>query len=198
MYLVFDVTGREKAADFKAPFSNTKAWPKLMHVSWIVLNAELKPLEDFDYIVSLEEGETYTEDMLKYGKLDAEDIEKKSTPIEKILADFNASMDKAEYVVAHNYSGNSNILAAEFLRNTKDLKLFKKPSICIMQEGTYYCKIPSRRDGYKWPSLSELHAVCFQTTYTPPNNARADVIASARCFIKMMKSGALEDYFDVD
>jgi DNA polymerase III epsilon subunit-like protein len=198
MYLIFDVTGIEKANDYKAPFSNTKAWPKLMHISWILLDVNLKPLEDYDYVVALEEGETYSDESLKYGKLDQEDIQKKAKPIEKILSDFNETMEKTEYVVAHNYLGNSNILAAEFLRNTVELKLFKKPSICIMQEGTYYCKIPSRRDGYKWPSLTELHAVCFQTTYTPPNNARADVIAAARCFIKMMKSGALEDFFEED
>ena len=53
-----------------------------------------------------------------------------------------------------------------------------------------------RPGGYKWPTLSELHAACFNSAYTPANNARADVIAAARCFIKLMKSGQLEDLFD--
>lgn len=54
-----------------------------------------------------------------------------------------------------------------------------------MEEGTYYCKIPNKGGGYKWPTLNELHGFCFQKGYSPGNNARADVIAAARCFIKM-------------
>lgn len=65
-----------------------------------------------------------------------------------------------------------------------------------MEEGTYYCKIPAKGGGYKYPTLPELHASCFGQTYGPANNARADVIAAARCFIKLKKTGKLEDIFE--
>ncbi len=195
MYLVFDVSGVEKPKEFKANFSDIHLWPKVVHVSWIVLDKDLKPLEDFDFIVNREDRK-YTSAILNFAKIDDDDIEKKSTPIDVILNKFNESLEKCQYVVAHNMAININMLAAEYLRNTIEVKVFKKEPICIMQEGTYITKIPTKYGTYKWPSLVELHAALFNSTFTPPNNARADVIASARCFIKMMKAGHLEDFFE--
>ena len=91
---------------------------------------------------------------------------------------------------------NESVVAAEYIRSGIDNPMFRTERICLMQESTYFCKIPNRRGSYKWPSLTELHAICFQQRYSPANNARADVIATARCFIKLMKTGQLEDLFD--
>jgi len=195
MYLVFDVSGVEKPKEFKASFSDIHLWPKVVHVSWILLDKDLKPIEDFDFIVNREDRK-YTSAILNFAKIDDDDIEKKSAPIDVILNKFNESLEKCQYVVAHNMAININMLAAEYLRNTIEVKVFKKEPICIMQEGTYITKIPTKYGTYKWPSLVELHAALFNSTFTPPNNARADVIASARCFIKMMKAGHLEDFFE--
>ena len=195
MYLIFDCSGSEKVKDYKIPFSNYFSWPKVVHLSWIVLNSEFKPVEDFDCILT-GEGRTISEDAAKFAKIDPEDIEKKGIDVEKALEAFNKSVEKSEYIFAHNLNSNENILAAEFMRNTMDIPMFKKERFCLMQEGTYFCKLPSKTGGYKWPTLPELHAACFHTTYTPANNARADVIAAARCFIKLMKSGKLEDLFE--
>jgi DNA polymerase III epsilon subunit-like protein len=195
MYLIFDVSGTEKPKEYKANFSDIHLWPKLVHVSWILLDKDLKPMEDFDYIVR-KEDRAYSKAVMNFAKIDEEDIEKKGKPIEEILLKFNESLDKCQYLIAHNKNINANILAAEYLRNTIEIKHFKKEPICIMQEGTYITKLPTKYGTFKWPSLVELHAALFNSTFTPPNNARADVIAAARCFIKMMKSGHLEDFFE--
>ncbi|HMP29124.1 MAG TPA: hypothetical protein PKD85_05975 [Saprospiraceae bacterium] len=195
MYLIFDVSGTEKPKEYKANFSDIHLWPKLVHVSWILLDKDLKPIEDFDYIVN-KEDRAYSSAVMNFAKIDDEDIEKKGKPILEILEKFNESLEKCNYVIAHNININSNILAAEYLRNTVDVKIFKKESICIMHEGTYITKLPTKYGTFKWPSLVELHAALFNSTFTPPNNARADVIASARCFIKMMRAGHLEDLFE--
>jgi len=197
MYLIFDCTGNEKVKDYRVPFSNTFSWPKLVHLSWILLDSNFKPIEDFDCIIK-DDSLKITDEVAKFAKIDMEDVEKKGIEVEKALAAFNSSVEKCQYIFAHNLSNNENLLAAEFIRNTIDIAMFKKDRFCLMQEGTYFCKIHSKTGGYKWPSLPELHAACFNTTYTPPNNARADVIAAARCFIKLMKSGKLEDIFEDD
>jgi len=144
-YLIFDCSPIDKPKDYKAPFTDTFAWPRLMHLSWIVLDKDFKPKEDFDCIID-PEGFKLTKTIQKRVKIDN--------------------------------------------------PMFRKERICLMQESTYYCKIPNRRGSYKWPSLTELHAICFQQRYAPANNARADVIAAARSFIKLMKIGQLEDLFD--
>ena len=195
MYLIFDCTPISKPINLKAPFTETSQWPRLLHISWILLNEEFKPIEDFDCVVKPESG-TLSEDTLKWSRLDQEDIEKKGVEVEYILNKFNESVDKALYIFAHNLKTQESVLAAEYIRNTIDQNLFLKDRFCLMEEATYYCKLPSKTGGYKWPSLSELHAVCFNTTFTPSGNARADVIAAARCFIKLMKTNQLQDLFE--
>ena len=195
MYLIFDCSSISKPLNAKAPFSDTFAWPRLLHLSWILLNEEYKPIEDFDCIVK-PDGFNIDDNVLKYAKIDQEDIDKKGADIEEILEKFNASIEKAEFVFSHNQNFNENIVAAEYIRKTKSINLFKKERFCLMQESTYYCKLPSKIGGYKWPSLNELHSACFNHGYSPSNNARADVIAAARCFIKLKKIGQLDDLFE--
>ncbi|MBC7885585.1 MAG: 3'-5' exonuclease [Saprospiraceae bacterium] len=195
MYLIFDCSAIAKPTNYKAPFSDTFAWPRLIHLSWILLNSEYKPIEDFDCIVK-PDGFTIDENVEKNAHIDADDIVKKGAPLEEILDKFSASVDKAEYIFAHNLSYNENVVGAEYIRKVKSINMFKKERYCLMQESTYYCKLPAKGGGYKWPTLNELHATCFNHGYKPTNNARADVIAAARCFIKLKKTGQLEDLFE--
>jgi hypothetical protein len=195
MYLIFDVSATGTPGNYKAPFSDTFNWPRMIHISWIVLDKAFKPIGDFDRIVK-PDGFTFTEEIQKKSKIDSEDIEKKAVPISEILESFNQSVSQCEYVFSHNLNFNENILAAEYIRQSLDIQMFKKERFCLMQESTYYCKLASKNGGYKWPTLSELHATCFNSTYTPLNNARADVIAAARCFIKLMRGNHLEDLFE--
>lgn len=195
MYLIFDVSGTAQKPDFKANFTDTKAWPRLMHISWIMLDKEYKPMEDYDFI-AIPEGFEFDEKSMTKAILDAEDIEKKSKPLDEILDKFSESVDKVEYVFAHNLNYNENILGAEYVRLKKSINLFKKSRFCLMEEGTYYCKLKGFGAKYKYPTLPELHAKCFGTAFNPVGNARADVIAATRCFIKMMKLGQLDDLFE--
>lgn len=195
MYLIFDVSPIAKVTNYKASFTDVNAWPRLAHISWIVLGEDLKPIEDFDNIV-VGNPIKFDEEIKKNLKIDDEDIRKKGASLEEILKSFNTSVSKVKYVFSHNLNYNQNILAAEYLRQMMPLDLFKLDRYCLMQEGTHFAKLPARGGGYKWPSLSELHAACFHTSYAPVNNARADVIAATRCFIKLKKNGTLEDIFD--
>ena len=197
MYLIFDCTADEKVKDYKVPFSDTFAWPKLVHLSWILLGEDMKPIEDFDGIVD-DEMLKITPGIMKSSKIDTEDIEKKKIPTRDLLSKFNESVEKCTYIFSHNLALNENVLAAEFMRQSHPIGMFKKERFCLMQESTYYCKLPSKFGGYKWPSLTELHGTCFNSVYTPPNNARADVIAATRCFIKLMRGNHLQDLFEKD
>ena len=160
-----------------------------------LLNEEYKPVKDYDCIV-IPDGFNIDKNIEKYAKLEPEEITNKGEKLEDILQQFAQSIDNTEYIFAHNLSLCENVVAAEFLRKGISHNLFKTERFCLMQESTYYCKIPSRSGGYKWPTLRELHATLFNTGYSPSGNARADVIAAARSFIKMMKLGQLEDLFD--
>jgi len=195
MYLIFDVSSIDKPKNWKAPFSDTFSWPRMIHISWIILNKELKPIKDYDCIIQ-PEGFSINETIEKRCRIEKKELDDKGEKLTDVLQQFNTSLKDAEYLFAHNMNFNENVLAAEYLRQGIDHDLFKKERYCLMQESTFYCKIPSKSGGYKWPSLTELHATIFKQRFSPAGNARADVIAASRCFIALMKIGAFEDIFD--
>jgi len=195
MYLILDVTPTEKPKNYKAPFSETSAWPRMQHISWIVIGEDLKPIEDFDCVIK-PEGYKVTAAMNKYGKIEADEREKKETALDDVLVHFTKSVEKADYIIAHNANMTACVLAAEYMRKGEHPTIFSKEHICLMQETTYYCKISNNRGGYKWPSLTELYAVLFKQRYAPANNARADVIAAARSFIMLYKIGEMDEILE--
>ncbi len=195
MYLIFDCSGINKPKNWKAPFSDTFAWPRMIHLSWIILDKELNPIDDYDHII-IPEGFSFDSNIEKFCRIDQDDIDNKGAPLEKVLEAFEKSLQQVDFVFAHNMNFNENVIAAEFLRKGIKHSLFQKERFCIMQESTFFCKLPSKTGGYKWPSLTQLHSIIFQKSYSPPNNARADVIAATRCFKALMISGQFEDLFD--
>ena len=136
---------------------------------------------------------------MKYARIDQEDIDQNSDDLYKmVLNKFNESVEQAEYVFAHNLNVNLGIVGAEMVRHEITNNLNYSENICLMQESTFYCKIPKQKNkgkGFKWPTLNELHDKIFKKGYHPGNNARADALASTRCFMALMKIGFLEDVF---
>ncbi len=195
MYLIFDCSGIDKPKSWKAPFSDTFNWPRIIHMSWIILDKSLNPIDDYDQII-IPEGFSFSKDIQKRCHIDQEDIDEKGAPLEDVLNAFEKCLSQAEHVIAHNMNFNENTLAAEFLRKGIRHSLFLKDRICLMQESTFFCKIPNKGRGYKWPTLTELHSIIFKKAFSPPNNARADVIAATRCFKALMMAGQLDDLFD--
>lgn len=195
MYLIFDATGIGKAKSFRAPVEEIHNWPRMIHLSWILLGEDLKPIEDFNCLIK-PSGFKLTETIAKRCQITEEAVMEKGEKIEDVLEQFKASVLKAKYVFAHNLNLNENIVGAEYIRANMRHKLHYANSHCLMLEGTYYCKIKSKAGGYKWPSLQEMHTIFFNKGYSPSNNARADVIAATRCFIALMKVRAFEDLLD--
>ncbi len=194
-YLIYDISANGKPKDYNAPFSDTFSWPRMLHISWIILDEDLKLVEDYDCIIN-PDGFAIDEKMQKMVHLDEEDIKSKSSSLEEILDQFDKSVNTVEYTICHNLNSQQNILAAEYIRKNRQPQHFKTEGVCLMREATYYCKLPNKRGGYKWPSLQELYATLFNQKYSPSNNARADTIAATRAFKKLMLLGELQDVFD--
>jgi len=194
MYLVFDASANGRPRSYKAPLDDTAAWPNLMHLSWILLDKDLKPIEDYNVLIK-PEGYSPTEAALKSHHLDEEKIRNSPDTLEATLAKFSESVKKSKYLFAHNLQYNEGVIGSEYYRKSITSPLIAAEKFCLMHEATYFCKLPGKR-GYKWPSLQEMHSLMFKQGFTPSGHARADVIAASRCFIYLMKTGALEDLFD--
>lgn len=194
MYLIFDTSANGKPKTWKASYTDSFNWPRMIHCSWIILDDNYKPIKDYNCLIK-PDGFTITEDTAKKA---GEELSKfdSGDPLEEVLEKFKESVEEVQYIFSFNLDFNENIIAAEYHRLGQKNPLLYTDKFCLMQESTWYCKIPGRGGKYKWPSLNELHAICFQQKYSPAGNARADVIAASRCFIKLIKTGQLEDVFD--
>lgn len=194
MYLLFDATPNGKPRNTKRYTIDDFQWPNLIHVSWILLDENFKPIEDYDAKIK-PDGFVVTAPNLKKARLEREDLDK-GEKVEDVLKAFNATLAKAKFVFAHNLEFQENTLSVEYERKHIPNKLISSNSYCLMHETTWFCKIPGRDGTYKWPSLTELYATLFNQKYTPAGNARADVIAAARSFILLAKGGKLDDIFE--
>ena len=193
MYLIFDSSANGKPKSYKAPLDDLFNWPRLLHLSWILLDNNLKPIKDYDCIIQ-PKGFTPTEDALKQHSISEEDINNRGEDIKEVLEIFSSSVQSSQYIFSHNLNYNEGIVGSEFYRASLPSPLISADKYCLMHEGTYYCKLPGKK-GYKWPTLQEMHNIVFKQGYTPSNNARADVIAAARCFIALKRARAFEDIF---
>lgn len=194
MYLIFDASANGRPRSYKAPTDDTSNWPNLMHLGWIILDKDLKPIEDENIIIK-PAGYAPSEAALKSHHLEIEKLEESTNTLRDTLEKFTASVQKCDFVFAHNMAYNEGVVGSEYYRQSMSSPLIAADTFCLMHEATYFCKLPGKR-GYKWPSLQEMHSLMFKQGYSPTGHARADVIAASRCFIYLMKSGALEDLFD--
>jgi DNA polymerase III epsilon subunit-like protein len=115
--------------------------------------------------------------------------------LHKVLPQFNADVEKAETVVAHNLDFDLPIVTTEFVRCRLETHLAEKQTFCTMKtpQVVSWCKLPSKSGrGYKWPTLNELHIQLFQEEFTDSHNAGADVEACARCYFELRRRGIIE------
>jgi len=131
-YLIFDCSPIDKPKDYKAPFTDTFAWPRLMHLSWIVLDKDFKPKEDFDCIID-PEGFKLTKTIQKRVKIDDEDIVKKSVIIRCSEKNVSVSCKKVRTTVKYpteeeviNGLRSQNCTLSVFSRDTLQLIMLEQ------------------------------------------------------------------------
>ena len=101
---------------------------------------------------------------------------------------FTEALNSVEFIIGHNISFDNNIVGCEFLRSEMVNVLESKTSIDTKEESTDFCQLPGGRGGkYKWPNLSELYNKLFGESFAEAHNASADVEATTRCFLELIR-----------
>ena len=195
MYLIFQTAGAGKPLSWKARPDEVFNWPRMMAISWILLGEDRKPLSSKNYLIK-PDGYEFKDEHLESSSIEKTELEEHGEVLEDILDDFVKDAAKAKFVFAHNMNLNSSILGAEFIRTKKDNPLRIQPTYCIMEEATFFTKLPKKGGGFKWPTLQEAHTKIFKKGYAPARNARADVIAASRVLLALLSVGGFEDIFD--
>lgn len=194
MFLLYDVSTNGKPKNWKAHYTDTFSWPKLLHISWLLYDKKGNLTEEGDYLINPMSMELDPA-ALRYAGLDNEHLIAEGVPVREALEKFCAAAAEAMYIFAFNLQYNENVVLADLFRNNMEHKYLQAERFCLMRESTYFCKIAGRDGRYKWPSLQQLHAKLFNAGYEGGGNAQKDIMAISRCFNKLLSLGQLNDLF---
>lgn len=189
MYLFFDTETAGLPKSWKAPVQQIENWPRLVQVAWLLYDNDGNLLEKAEYIIK-PEGFRIPIASTRIHGITTEIALKDGVDLEEVMQTFEASVQKATYLVAHNMNFDVNILGAEYIRADIESRFYKKLRICTMKSSTDYCGLPGRY-GYKWPTLTELHQILFKKDFEEAHNALADIEATARCFWELKERGII-------
>ncbi len=188
MYLVFDTetTGLPKRWD--APISDTDNWPRCIQIAWQLHDAMGNCIEHQDYLVK-PDGFNIPYDAEKIHGISTELAEKDGITLQEALEKFKIALSKTKFIVGQNVGFDVNIMGAEFYRLGLGNALDKLPVLDTCTETTAeLCQIPGGRGGkFKLPTLTELHEHLFGIAFSEAHNATADVEATTRCFLELIR-----------
>ncbi|MFC0603124.1 DNA polymerase III subunit alpha [Winogradskyella pulchriflava] len=188
MYLIFDTetTGLPKRWD--APITDTDNWPRAIQIAWQLHDAMGKCIDHQDYLIQ-PDGFNIPYDAEKIHGISTELAQEQGVPLSEVLEKFNAALAQTKFVVGQNVKFDLNIMGAEFVRENVANKLQELPVLDTCTEHTAsLCQIPGGRGGkYKLPTLTELHQFLFNKPFAEAHNATADVEATTRCFLELIR-----------
>ncbi|GAA0872468.1 DNA polymerase III subunit alpha [Gangjinia marincola] len=188
MYLIFDTetTGLPKRWD--APITDVENWPRCVQLAWQLHDELGNVIEHKDYLIQ-PEGFNIPYDAEQIHGISTELAQKNGVPLAQVLAEFNEAMQKTTFIVGQNLGFDVNIMGAEFVRDEIETPLTSIPVLDTCTETTaQLCKIPGGRGGkFKLPTLTELHQYLFNQPFAEAHNATADVEATTRCFLELIR-----------
>ncbi|TWO33693.1 DNA polymerase III subunit alpha [Seonamhaeicola sediminis] len=200
MYLIFDTetTGLPKRWD--APITDVDNWPRCIQIAWQLHDSMGNCLEHQDFLIQ-PEGFNIPYDAEKIHGISTELAQEQGVPLNEVLEKFNAVLEKSKFIVGQNVKFDLNIMGAEFVREDIANPLQELPVLDTCTEHTAnLCQIPGGRGGrFKLPTLTELHEHLFNEPFAEAHNATADVEATTRCFLELVRLGEYtKEELDVD
>jgi len=188
MYLIFDTetTGLPKRWD--APITDTDNWPRCVQIAWQLHDELGNLIEHQDFLVK-PEGFNIPYEAEQIHGISTALAEEKGVPLSEVLEAFNKALQQTKFVVGQNVGFDINIMGCEFHRESMKSPLTILPVLDTCTEHTAeLCKIPGGRGGkFKLPTLTELHEFLFGEPFAEAHNATADVEATTRCFLELVR-----------
>ncbi len=188
MYLIFDTETTGLPKKWKAPISDTDNWPRCVQIAWQLHDDLGELIEHQDFLIK-PEGFNIPYDAEQIHGISSQLAEEQGKPLESVLAIFNDALSKSKFVVGQNVSFDLNIMGCEFFRKEIPTTLNELPVLDTCTEKTAnLCQLPGGRGGrFKLPTLTELHQHLFETPFGEAHNATADVEATTRCFLELIR-----------
>ena len=192
MYIIFDTETTGLPKRWNAPLTDSENWPRCIQIAWQVHADSGELLSHEDYLIQ-PNGFTVPYDAEQIHGISTALAEQQGRPLDEVLTLFSTALEQAEYVGGHNVTFDLNIMGAEFLRLGDHNPLEEAQVIDTCSEETaQLCQLPGGRGGkFKLPTLTELYIHLFGAGFGEAHNATADVEATTRCFLELLRKGQL-------
>ncbi len=200
MYLIFDTETTGLPKSWNAPITDTDNWPRCIQIAWQLHDNMGNLLENNDFLIQ-PEGFNIPYDAEQIHGISTELAQEQGIALVEGLELFLEALKKTTYVVGQNVGFDVNIMSCEFHRLGIDNNLTELPVLDTCTEHTaQMCQLPGGRGGkFKLPTLTELHHHLFGSQFEEAHNATADVEATTRCFLELIRLGEFtKEQLDVD
>ena len=163
---------------------------RIVSISWALYDESAAELSLSDHII-YPDGFTIPPEASAIHGISTEAARRKGIPIKTALAALSSDIEShvPSLFVGHNVGFDRPIVLNEYARLETPTKLGTLPTYCTMKTTANFCRIPRYNGGYKWPTLEELHRKLFGRPHTAAHDARADVVACAKCFFELRRLG---------
>jgi DNA polymerase-3 subunit alpha len=188
MFLIFDTETTGLPKDWKAPITDTDNWPRCIQIAWQLHDDMGQLIEARDYLVK-PTGFSIPYQAEKIHGISTELALEQGEELDFVLKEFNEALEKSTFVVGQNVGFDVNVMGCEFIRAELETPMADMPVLDTCTEVTaQLCQIPGGRGGkMKLPTLTELHKHLFGEGFGEAHNATADVEATTRCFLELVR-----------
>ena len=188
MYLIFDTETTGLPKRWNAPITDVDNWPRCIQIAWQLHDELGNCIEHQDYLIR-PDGFNIPYDAEKIHGISTELATEQGLALSEVLELFNIALSKTTFVVGQNLGFDLNIMGCEFHRLQVASPLSELPVLDTCTEKTAsMCQIPGGRGGkFKLPTLTELHQFLFHKPFGEAHNATADVEATTRCFLELIR-----------
>ena len=192
MFLIFDTETTGLPQRWDAPLSDSENWPRCIQIAWQIHDAKGELLSHQDFLIR-PDGFTIPFDSEQVHGISTALAAAEGVPLTSVLSEFEKALQQASFVIGHNVSFDRNIMGAEYLRAGLSDPLEDKALLDTCTEETAtLCQLPGGRGGkFKLPTLSELYHFLFQEYFEEVHNATADVEATSRAFLELIRQDRL-------
>jgi DNA polymerase III subunit alpha len=189
MFLIYDTETTGLPRNYEAPVTDLENWPRVVQLAWQLHDADGSLIEARDFIIR-PENFTIPYNAAKVHGITTELALELGDDLKLVLEQFIGALEQTNVVVGHNIDFDLNIIGAEFVRCGFENFFEGKLQVCTKLESVDYCALPGGRGGgFKWPTLEELHHKLFGDDFPDAHNAAADVMATSRCFLELVRLG---------
>lgn len=193
MFLIFDTETTGLAQDWTKDYKHVDNWPRCVQIAWQLHDDEGKLIEAKDYLIKPVDFDIPFDAERVHG-ISTLLAQKQGEELTDVLDEFNAALKKSKFIVGQNLRFDINVMGAEFLRAGLNTPMHDLPVLDTCTEATAnICQLSGGRGNkFKLPNLTELHQHLFQVPFNEAHNATADVEATTRCFLELVRRALVE------